>query len=467
MREYIFSFIILLCCNTSLQSQAIQQRLAQAVKVFESDSQMRNAIVSLYVADAITGKKVFAHNERFGLAPASTQKIFTSIAAFELLGNNYRYKTDLAYSGKIENGSLQGKLYIISNGDPTLGSWRYADTKEDFLLNNWANAIKTQNITSIGQGISAIASNQNWSPAFIPDGWIWQDIGNYYGAGAGFLNWRENQYDLVLRSGSKTGDSVHIVTTKPKLHNATLQSFVTTGAPGSGDNAYIYLPPFATSGIVRGTIPPNEKAFVISGSFPDPASQLCMTLADKLRENQISVKSFSPNSEKYNSANLKIITTHQSPPLDSMNFYFMRRSINLYGEAFVKTIALEKTGVADTDTGIRVVRDFFKNIGIEKSALQIIDGSGLSPQNRVTTEAEVLALIYARKQPWFRSFYLSLPEYNGMKMKSGSIGGARAYAGYHTARDGKQYVFSIIVNNYKGSASAVVRKMYKVLDVLK
>jgi D-alanyl-D-alanine carboxypeptidase/D-alanyl-D-alanine-endopeptidase (penicillin-binding protein 4) len=54
-----------------------------------------------------------------------------------------------------------------------------------------------------------------------------------------------------------------------------------------------------------------------------------------------------------------------------------------------------------------------------------------------------------------------------MKMKSGSIGGARAFAGYHTAKDGRQYVFSIIVNNYDGSPGEVVKKMYKVLDVLK
>jgi D-alanyl-D-alanine carboxypeptidase/D-alanyl-D-alanine-endopeptidase (penicillin-binding protein 4) len=54
-----------------------------------------------------------------------------------------------------------------------------------------------------------------------------------------------------------------------------------------------------------------------------------------------------------------------------------------------------------------------------------------------------------------------------MKMKSGSIGGARAYAGYHKATSGKEYSFSIIVNNFDGSSAEIVRKMYKLLDVLK
>ena len=123
--------------------------------------------------------------------------------------------------------------------------------------------------------------------------------------------------------------------------------------------------------------------------------------------------------------------------------------------------------MGSTEKGIELVRDFWKSKGIDKGALQIVDGSGLSPQNRVTTDAMVKALQFARKRPWYNAFYQSIPEFNGMKMKSGSIGGARAYAGYHTAKDGKQYSFAIIVNNYEGSSGEVVKKLYKVLDVLK
>jgi D-alanyl-D-alanine carboxypeptidase/D-alanyl-D-alanine-endopeptidase (penicillin-binding protein 4) len=54
-----------------------------------------------------------------------------------------------------------------------------------------------------------------------------------------------------------------------------------------------------------------------------------------------------------------------------------------------------------------------------------------------------------------------------MKIKSGTINGVKGFCGYHTAKDGKEYIFSFLVNNYNGSASALVQKMYKVLDVLK
>ena len=97
----------------------------------------------------------------------------------------------------------------------------------------------------------------------------------------------------------------------------------------------------------------------------------------------------------------------------------------------------------------------------------MLDGSGLSPQNRVTANAEVHALQYARSRPWFNSFYNALPVYNGMKMKSGTIGGAKAFAGYQKSADGNEYIFSIIINNYDGGVDSVVHKMFALLDVLK
>jgi D-alanyl-D-alanine carboxypeptidase/D-alanyl-D-alanine-endopeptidase (penicillin-binding protein 4) len=130
-------------------------------------------------------------------------------------------------------------------------------------------------------------------------------------------------------------------------------------------------------------------------------------------------------------------------------------------------MAFEKRGFGATDTGINVIKNFWKQKSIEPDELNIYDGSGLSPMNRVTTHAQVEILKYAKKQNWFRYFYDALPEYNGMKLKSGTIGDVKAFCGYHTARDGKNYIISFIVNNYSGLSTTLVNKMYRVLDVLK
>lgn len=164
---------------------------------------------------------------------------------------------------------------------------------------------------------------------------------------------------------------------------------------------------------------------------------------------------------------VQTLFSHFSPALDSINYWFLQKSINLFGEAFVKTIAFEKTGFGATDTGINVIKDFWSKNGIENSALMMKDGSGLSPANRVTTHALVAVMQYARKQNWYTSFYDALPLQNGIKMKSGYIGGVRSYTGYIGAGSGTEYIFSFIINNFDGSPGAVREKMWKLLNILK
>lgn len=133
----------------------------------------------------------------------------------------------------------------------------------------------------------------------------------------------------------------------------------------------------------------------------------------------------------------------------------------------VKTISFEKNKVGSTDAGIKVIKDFWGSRGVERSSLKIIDGSGLSPANRVTTHALVTIMQYAKNQSWYSSFYYGLPELNGIKMKDGYINGVRSYTGYIKNKSGEEYTFSFIINNFDGSASTVREKMWKVLDLLK
>jgi D-alanyl-D-alanine carboxypeptidase/D-alanyl-D-alanine-endopeptidase (penicillin-binding protein 4) len=442
----------------------VNERLIQAFRSFEDDAQLRSALASLYVIDARTGSVVFDKNGTVGLAPASTQKIITSATAYELLGKDFTYKTMLSYANPIVQGTLQGHLIITPSGDPTLGSWRWKQTKEDQVMERFSNAVKKAGIKSFA---AVTIDNRKWNTGAIPDGWIWQDIGNYYGAGAGGLNWRENQYDVVLSSGSAIGNPVKVEKTKPWLYRYSLQSLATAAAKGSGDNAYIYFPTKGGNGIIRGTIPAGESSFTISGAMPDPEEQFIATLEDSLKRFALENRYKNENNPYGDDAKRTIIHTEVSPPLDSIIYWFNRKSINLYGETLVKTIAYQKKGIGDTDEGIDLLRDFWKGKGIDKVELNMVDGSGLSPLNRVTTHAQVMILHHAQKQPWYSGYYLSLPEYNGMKMKSGTIRGVKGFCGYHKSKDGNEYIFSFLVNNFNGSASSLVQKMYKVLDVLK
>ena len=465
-----FFLIFSLLVSVFSFAQNVEKKIAAAMKKMETDAQFKHASISLYMVDSKTGKVLFDKNSQLGLATASTLKVVTSAAAFELLGKDYRYKTDIGYDGKIEGNTLKGNLFITASGDPSFGSWRWNSTIIDTVLQRIAALLKANNITAITGDI--IIDDSKWSTQATPRGWTWDDIGNYYGAGARALNWHENQYDLILKTGKNTGDAVEVVRTEPPLQ-ATLINELKTGDAGSGDNSIIYLPENGQVGYVRGTVESGRNAFKVSGAMPNAAVSFVKVLTDHLQQNGIAFSGSSKTNidyvvikEKIPVA-LKTWMSFYSPSFDSINYYFLQRSVNLFGEAFVKTIAYEKTGFGSTEAGIEIIKDFWSKKNIEPSALNMIDGSGLSPANRVTTNALVTVMQYARQQNWFASFYHGLPLQNGIKMKSGSIGGVRSYTGYMKTGAGTEYTFAFIINNYDGSAAAVREKMWKLLDILK
>ena len=296
---------------------------------------------------------------------------------------------------------------------------------------------------------------------------MWQDIGNYFGAGGDALNWRENQFDLILKSGKTIGEKVVIVGTEPKLYSYKISSLVTSGAKESGDNSYIYFPINSAIAVIRGTIPINENRFAVSGALPDAKIQFAQTLFDSLKTLKKTAVGLSDVVTSVTPANFELIHTEISPSFDSIIYWLNKKSINLYAEALVKTIGYQKAKIASTEKGTELIKEFWKDKGIDPVELNVLDGSGLSPSNRVTTHALVEVLRYAKKQSWFNGFYNSLPEYNGMKMKSGTIKDVKGFAGYHTSKEGVEYIFSFLVNNYNGATSILVQKMYKVLDELK
>ncbi|NNV54264.1 D-alanyl-D-alanine carboxypeptidase/D-alanyl-D-alanine-endopeptidase [Panacibacter sp. KCS-6] len=458
------STFFLFCGIITAKAQTIPQQLANAIQKMEQHPQFAHATISLYVVESNTNKIIYAHNEQTGLAPASTQKIFTSIAAYELLGKGYAYNTPVSFTGNINNGVLHGNLMLKGMGDPTLGSWRYPQTNREAIVALIKTYLARQNIRQIDGDI--IISNGSFAYQPLPGGWIWDDIGNYYGAGSYGFNWNENQYDLLLQPGKKVGDVVAITGTNPAVANFTINNHLSTGKAGSGDHGYIYLAPYTNTGFVTGTVPAGVVQFTLSGALPNPALQAGNELKEYFIAHNMPITGNVQvvNSTDSTGPNIGYLT---SPRLDSMMYFFLQKSINLYGEAFIKTMAAQQTGEGSTENGVKLLQNFWQARGIDAYALHMQDGCGLSPQNRVTTYAMVSAMQYARNKDWFNSFYAALPLYNGTKMKSGTIGGAKAFTGYQTAKNGTVYTFAFIINNYNDAAGSVVPQMFKVLDILK
>ena len=469
MKQVKLLFILLVTGYFSV-AQTVGERLKTALDKWQSDADLKHASISLFVVNSKTNEVVFDYNSQLGLVPASCQKVITSVTAYELLGKDFRYKTDLGYNGNIKKGVLSGNLIIRGYGDPTLGSWRYASTRDTTVLNNWISAIRSFGVKKIQGDVFLDGSRFSLQP--IPGGWSWEDIGNYYGAGCWGINWYENQYDLTLKPGLNECDYTSLVKTSPELLVSGLINNVVTGKPHSDADVNIYLSPYSATGILEGTIPAGDSIRIASGSTSDAYYQLGKVLEKVFDTSHISYTRITNSIESFTNKKTapqpdSVFYSYFSPTLDSITYWFLHKSVNLYGESLLKEMAYIKMGEGSTEKGIGIVKQFWEDKGIERGALRIKDGSGLSTTNRITTNALVNVLQYARGKTWFSSFYNALPSYNGMKLKSGTISGIKSFTGYHTSKDGVDYTLAFIVNDFSGTASEMTKKMFLVLDELK
>ncbi len=447
--------IFVLASTSMVFAQNVAQKLDAATKELMKTSAAYSSSLSIYVADS-QGNFIYEYNGNVGLSTASTQKIFTAATALEALGKNYQYTTTISHSGSISSGNLSGNLFISSNGDPTLGSWRYDGYKPENFKLKLIEAIKSKGISKISGDL--VLDDSYFDFQKTPGGWPWDDMGNYYGAGVWGLNWRENQFDINMNGSSVKNLNVDLPNVK--WVNETKTS-------GSSDQSLVFTAPHSDVAYIRGTLP--AKAITVSGATPNPPLTLGNEILSWLKENNISFsgKVISTSQQLINGSEISkapksnILLEYKSPTSDKIVYWFLRKSVNMYGETLVKTMGKEKKGVGSFDAGIDYMKDFWKSKGINGSMINFADGSGLSPQNYVSARAEVQALLYAKKQAWFKEFFDGFPtQGNGMKMKSGTMKDTKSFAGYEG-----NYVFSIIINNYQGSN--VSDTLYKVLNVLK
>ena len=455
----VLTVLLLLCFSNATQAQTLPQKLQAAFNHLQQDAQSTYASVSLTVLDAKTGETVFTANPNMGLAPASTLKTVTTITAMNLLGPDYRFKTTLTGTGNLSTGGTWNGNIVINGGeDPTLGSFRWEETKESVVLKQFVDGLKKAGVKKINGSVIGVGANQP------PPGWIWQDMGNYYGALPNNLCWRENTYDILLRP-SQVGKPVTITGTVPTIPYLQYINQLITGDTGSGDNAYATLPVNNNKVFIQGTYAIDQDKRKISAALPDPAYEAARKLKDTLQGLGIAVTGDARSelvSDNMPGSKSVIFATHYSPPLRKVIYWLNQKSINLYAEQLLLALG-DSLKIADRPS---IVRNYWKSKDIDPNSLNIVDGSGLSPGDRVTTMSVAKILRSAKKETWYPDFFESLPVYNGMHMKSGYISNTLAYAGYQT-NNGRELCFSIIINNFNGKTSEIRKKVFAVLDELK
>lgn len=478
---FLFSF-------TSSESSRTATSLKTAVEQFSRDPALKHASWGVCVVDVASGQTLVSHQEDLGLVPASTQKILTTASALLMLGPEYRYETSLGYSGKLDaDGTLHGDLVIRGSGDPAFGSSNLHDSLSlNRVYARWLKDMQAAGIKRISGRV--IADANVFDDELIPRKWIWEDMGNYYGAGASGLTANDNLYTVYFKPAQTEGLPAAVLFTEPAVPGMELINQVTTGKRGSGDQVYIFGGPYQMQRTLKGTVPLGSNNFPVKGSIPDPpffvAASFSEFLSKIIPDSEIlavSVRDLKAE-EITRLKSVQLLSTWTSPPLASLAGHTNLNSVNTYAENLLKTIGRILKGEGSTDAGIKAMKEYWDERGLDTRGMFLYDGSGLSPSNRLTAkqltttlritaqssvgETFISGLPLAGRTGSIAGSFKGTPSENVLRAKSGYLANARSYAGYTRSRDGKTLAFALIVNNYEGSPASMREKMTSLMDAI-
>jgi len=436
-----------------------------------------HASLGIYMEDEDTGETIASYNEDKSLIPASTQKIFTTAAALQILGPNYKFVTKLFYDGEIINDTLYGNLILKGGGDPTLGSEYFKNYySSSNFLDIMVDSLKNKDIKFISGNI--ITDVSIYEDQTIPDTWVWGDLGNYYGAGPCGLSVYDNMCKIHFSSPSVSGRPVKIISVSPYIPDVNFENLVLSSDINK-DKSCVYGSPWGGKRIIRGTIPKGKTDFVIKSSIPDPAFLMASELKNKLKQNGIPFSGIIKKGKYIHNNNRDNICSIYSPSLIAIIAKTNYFSVNLFAEHLLKQLDYEKNGKGTTKGGVKIVMDYWKKNVISDDGIYMCDGSGLSRYNQCTPKQMVEVLSFMKKKSQYGDmFFKSIPDAsegtlyyfhkenfpnNSLKAKSGSMTHVRCFAGCIKTVSGRNILFSVMINQFLCNQYFVCHKVEELL----
>jgi len=472
----IFLLLAFMLAAPSLWAQSTAA-LGKVVTDLTNDEALRHATFSVCVYNIDKRTCVYQHNAQTAVTPASVTKLFTTAAGFDKLGSDFRFKTILGYSGTIDkSGTLRGDLYIIGGGDPLLGSYRYRQTVPDSVFAAWHKAVAAAGIRAVDGRVRYDASIFNNQP--LHNSWMWGDIGNYYACGVSGLNFHENMYFIHFTPGARQGSPATISRIEPQGIGVRTVNEVLTGAARTGDQVIVYGDPFNTVRTCTGTVPLDVKDMAIRAGMPKPGENCATLFTNYLRNHHVSVSGAASEAIR-RPDRLETLLEYTSPTYYVIAQYTNMTSNNMYAEAIHKYMGYKSTGKGSHESGAKVVENFIGSLGLDDKCIRLDDGSGLSVHNKVTADFTCRFLMEVTKRPYFEDFMKSmalagengtvrnllkgLPDNVTVRIKTGSMDGVRAFAGYVINGKGHRYSFAVICNNYNCSGTQMRAKLERVI----
>lgn len=446
----MYSFLIFIVLYVFLSISHANSELPDSIQSILKRYAMPEESLGIYVQNLETGEAILRFNENKPYNPASTTKILTTWAALETLKPAYSWQTKVFTDGEVKNGRLIGNIILQGLGDPSLSVERFwlllvelraKGLKEiygDLILDNsyFSSEVSygepfDQNIYSPYNVLpnALLFNQQKIRIQFFPD-----EENNILR-----INTNPNPSNLIINNGieltnGKCGYSLKKLEIEIVQENIVNISGKYPISCGNRELSRILMS--------------NEA--LIYGIFQNFWQQLGGSF-----QGQYKVAPKPASAELFYSFNsLPLVDLIKSTNKFSNNVTARHLFLTLGTYAYGHPATLEKSQ--------NYIYALLKQKGLHFPELSISNGSGLSRTTTISPRSMGYLLTYAYKSPIMSELMSSLPiaghdgtlwrrfrdsPWQGrMHLKTGTLRGVKAIAGYGLSQSNQRYVIVTYIN---------------------
>lgn len=466
------------------------EKLSPEIRKIISEKEFKNAHWGILVSDLKSGEVLYESNSDKLFAPASTTKLYSTAAALDQLGANFRFKTPIYRRGEIDSdGKLNGDLILLASGDLTLGG--RTDQKGEIAFGNhdhtYANSNRTTDLTEPSplMGLDQLARQvadaniKSIAKDVLIDDRLFE-AAQSTGSGPTRLTpimVNDNLIDFTIKPS--TIGSPALVDYRPKAVFLRVEPEVRTVSPNLHAKIEITQ---SDRGIIeiKGEIPANHAPIVRVHEVPNPTDWARGLLIEALQRAGVNVAASAgdpnpatglPDPKEYE--HLPQVAVLESVPFSENIRLILKVSHNLHASTLPLLVA-SKHGKRTLADGLRLQHEFLKRAGIDADEISFGGGAGGANADFTTPRVNVQLLRYMATRPDFAVYERGLPilgvdgTLSDAVAKGSSVWGkaraktgtlywhnvmndrslltSKALAGYVTAKSGRQLAFSFVVN---------------------
>lgn len=412
--------------------------------------------VGIVVWDTSDPQPEISFNAVRAFNPASTMKLVTSYAALSLLGPAYTWPTEVSMDGSLQNGVLNGNLYLKGYGDPSLNMERF------WVL---VHQLRQRGLHQIN---GDLVIDQNYFQLDPPSNFDDQPRRAYNAQPAALMvNFNSTAVDIHIQ------DARIALTAEPlPPSTSVVNKLVLDSAPCGEWRDRIHTDWQVTPAqlIITGQYSLNcgDKSFAVTLG---DASALVAGLFTTLWQNE---------GGKFNGAwrtgnvpsNAQPLMTYTSPPLAQAVYNLNKYSNNVMARTLFLGLS-SAGGTCSTAKSTQVVIDWLKLQNLDFPELAMENGAGLSRVERIAPYSMARLLRSASQSPVFAELAAALPivTVDGtMKkrgkdnqvaahahIKTGTLDGVKTMAGYVTTEAGHQVVVVFFINDTEAAAGSAAQ----------